>query len=182
MFGKSKEEKQQEKTLKQLKKKQQQFDFYENQAKKLKEEMIKMGKLALRGGKVVKADDTPMGEQMQQAPPGFIPAPPSPQAQELQQPPAQQPPQFQQPPGPNPYPQQPIQQPVQQTFQQPVQEPQAVEAKVILVSGEPITVTIPVSELAGFIRAIDTSINDQTVIELGQYRINGRNIVYYVIG
>lgn len=67
-WGKSKEEKQKEKILKQMKEKKVQID-------KLKEEMNNMAKLVLKDGKLQKVEDTPKQEEPL-GPLGNVPVPP----------------------------------------------------------------------------------------------------------
>lgn len=171
-FGKKNRQK---KIIAQIKKKQ-------NIMEKLEEEIEKMGKLALKDGKLQNVDN----ETNQQAYNS------SPQQESYrQQPPVQSQPQQQVPPQHNffqEFPQQAYQQPQSQPMQQPqmyasrpAPQPQHVRAIIVLSTGEKIEALVEAQSIQAFISDINNAIENETSIQIGPHVVNGRYIVKFHI-
>jgi len=207
-FKKSQEEKEKEereKIIKELQAKKAALENLEKQKSKIKEEMIKMGKLALRDGKLEKVEEEKVVQtNNQQEPAGspFVNAPS--QAAQQPMPPVPEPQQApQMPPPPAPEPQQAPQQPMQtqmpqqapmqpqmpqqpqmqqsQIQQAPVQEPAMLGVVITLTNGDSLRVAVPEQNFSMFVQDIDTAIANNTTFRLGQQFISGRHILFYTL-
>lgn len=181
-----------EKVLEDIKNKKAQID-------KLKEEIVTMGKLVLRDGKLEAVKDKPAvqaaPEQQGQAPMMQMPqVPPPPVMEEFVAPQANTYPpelmqQYQQqqsypPPQSRGWdiPQQPRQ--AQPQYQQPRPQYAApvalpVAVKIEMITGTVIVLEVAREQLQSFIEEINAAIDNQASLPLNNRVINGRNVVVY---
>ena len=174
---KSKEERDKEKAVKEIKEKQKKLDTIEKEEKrirekiekeklKVKEEIRKMAKLAIKDGKLQPVEDMPPQAEPRQTLPLEQPFPEMPPERPPQMPPPQMPPHI---PPPMP-PQQP---------QMPQAPPIAVQ--VVLSDKTALTIEVPAEHINNFIERISESMNDQSTFQVGNRVINGRHIMHYSI-
>lgn len=192
MFGKSKEDKQKEKALKKIKRNQQYIESLKKEIGKKEEEIVKMGRLALKDGKVVPADnkeshkempeppastpqyqEQPMPQQQEQP----MPVPPQAEHPAFQQQPLQSAPQV--PPQYNTYSERPSMPSQEQYIPRaaPVSEP--IDVNIVLVTGQQIKVQVPENEVGNFLGALEEAVNKQILLPIGKQMVNGRNIVFF---
>ena len=161
---KAKEKKKKENLIKELKRKEEMLIKLEQQKIKVREEMEKMAKLALRDGKLQPIEET---EQ------------PKTEVSQSQQTYQQQP-------------QQSYQQQPQQTYQQqapppvqqqapPPQPPETIDVVITLINGEVLTVGVPTTELEVFMDAVNQAVQTPNMLKLGRQEISGRHILFTTI-
>jgi len=169
---KAKEKKKKENLIKELKRKEEMLIKLEQQKIKVREEMEKMAKLALRDGKLQPIEETeqPKTEvsQSQQT-----------YQQQPQQSYQQQPQQTYQQQAPPPV-QQQAPPPVQQQAPPP-QPPETIDVVITLINGEVLTVGVPTTELEVFMDAVNQAVQTPNMLKLGRQEISGRHILFTTI-
>jgi hypothetical protein len=183
-----------EKALIEIKKKKLKLDNLKKEQEKLKEEIVQMGKLVLKDGRLQKVEDvtntnkgvtqeevTDVVEEIQQT------------VQRNMQQPVQRPVQSQPRSVPPPLPafedavdneavyQQPVQQVAPQYRRQQVpQPPQSFEVSIYLINGQVVVLQIPRDQFETFIEDLNGAIDNQSCFPLSNRVINGRNVVEYI--
>jgi len=199
-------EKKKRKILEKMRQKQQKIEKllatgnpkYERKIRKLKEEVVKMGKFALRGGKLEKIDDEENQQQERQVPPRPEDYSPSPFPEGVREPPKMARPspneqrrfeenirqtvrEMPQPPRPPPA---PIPPEYRQAYGQeyampPPQRDTNIKVVIRLLEAQVVEATVPESQLNNFIQDLATAVDNSTVIQIGRQVINGRHIIFF---
>lgn len=159
----------QKKLMKKLREKKKVMDDLEKALVKNKEEMISMAsRFQLKNGKLVKSDEIVQPKEAPiEAPPRPIQRP-EPQRQHIPQ-------EYIQPQAPRSY------EPPQQ-FEEPIQRmPVIHKLNLVMITGQAITININAADLNALVAEISNAISDQAIVQIGQYFISGRNILYFII-
>lgn len=142
----------------------------DEEKEKIKEDIRKMAKLALKDGKLQPVEDTTDVPPAQPADDGY------PQQMQQPMPPPPMPPPHMQAPPMQPPQQQRQQMPPPQMSQQP-----PVRVQIVLYDKSLVNIEVNVEELNGFMESIAEAISDQATFQIGNRILNGRYIVQYVI-